>query len=67
MLNVVMLSVENKPFMLSVFKLNVIMLNVVAPMVFQNVQSYFANKNYVCKILYFMCPCCFIILNFNVR
>jgi hypothetical protein len=62
MLNVAMLSVENKPFMLSVFKLNVIMLsvfklnvimlNVVAPMVFQNVLAYFANKNYACKILY---------------
>ncbi len=29
MLNVIMLSVANKPFMLSVFRLNVIMLSVV--------------------------------------
>jgi hypothetical protein len=32
MLNVVMLSVTNKPFMVSVVMLNVVMLNVVAPL-----------------------------------
>ncbi len=31
MLKVIMLSVANKPFMLSVFMLNVVMLNVMAP------------------------------------
>ncbi len=35
MLNGVMLSVANKPFMLSVFMLSVVMLNVVAPKLFK--------------------------------
>jgi hypothetical protein len=41
MLSVIMLNVTNKPFMLSVVRLNVIMLKVMAPAKYDTLNDYF--------------------------
>jgi hypothetical protein len=46
MLNVVLLSVTNKPFLLSVIMLSVIMLSVVMLNVVAPQNNYFSNKNH---------------------